>query len=139
MLTNETWDHQYREKKSHVTACNMPLTCIKNTSCLKIDHWGTSQDADAGWGKLFSKLTKNDLLDKQNLNQFTACFGKPIAYNFCKNMSSSILLKAFRRSTRMKSGRLPPSKINPQLELGLRLRLGLVLGLEGNFPRRQLS
>ena len=52
-------------------ACDMSLAYVKNMSSPKIDPWDTLQDTDAGWEKLFPKSTKNDLLDKSDLNQFT--------------------------------------------------------------------
>ena len=41
----------------------MSLTYIKNKSGPKIEPWGTAQDTDAGWEKLFLKLTRKDLLE----------------------------------------------------------------------------
>ena len=37
---------------------------LQNKSGPRIDHWGTPQDTDEGWEKLFLKSTRNDLLDK---------------------------------------------------------------------------
>ena len=42
----------------------MSLTYIKNKSDPRIEPWGTLQNTDAGWEKVFPKLTRNDLLDK---------------------------------------------------------------------------
>ena len=47
-----------------MTACDMPLTYIKNNSGPRIEPWGTPQDTDAVWKQLFPKLTGNDILDK---------------------------------------------------------------------------
>lgn len=68
-------NHWHREK-----ACDI-LAYIKNKSIPRIEPCGTPLDMDTGSEKLLLKLTKNDLLKKQNLNQTTACFKKPIAYN----------------------------------------------------------
>ena len=37
---------------------------IKSKSGHNTDAWGTPQNTDAGWEKLFPELTKYDLLDK---------------------------------------------------------------------------
>ena len=63
----------------------MSLTYIKNKSGPKIEPWVTLQDIDAGLEKLFSKLTRKDLLEREDINQLKVCFEKAIAYNFCNS------------------------------------------------------
>ena len=73
----------------------MSLTYIKNKSGPKIEPWDTPQETETGLGKLFPKLTRKDLLEKSHLNGSTVRFEKPIAYNFCKSKSWSIVSKVF--------------------------------------------
>ena len=63
MLANKTCIIDI-EKKSHLTACEMPLTYIKNKSGPVIKPGSRLQGTDAGLEKLFLKLTRNDLLNK---------------------------------------------------------------------------
>ena len=54
--------NRHGEKRSHLTACDMSLTYIKNKSGPRMEPCGTPQDTDTGWEKLF--YARNDLLDK---------------------------------------------------------------------------
>ena len=38
---------------------------------------------------------------RSDQNQFTECLEKPIAYNFCRRMSYSIVSKTFRKSIKI--------------------------------------
>ena len=95
MLTNKT---SIIDTQKKMKACDISLTCIKNKSGSKIEPWGTPWDTDPGWQKSLPKLTKNDLLERWDLNQLTVYFEKPIAFNFCDSKSWSIASKAFRIS-----------------------------------------
>ena len=37
-----------QRKRSHLIACDMSLTYVKNKMDLKIEPWGTPQETDAG-------------------------------------------------------------------------------------------
>ena len=41
----------------------MLLTYIKNKNGPRIEPCGARQDIEAGWEKIFAKLTRNDLLE----------------------------------------------------------------------------
>ena len=72
-------------KRWNLAACDMSLTYIKNKSGPIIEPWVTPQDIDAGLEKLFSKLTRKDLLEREHINQLKVCFEKAIVYNFCNS------------------------------------------------------
>ena len=58
----------------------MSLTYIKSKSGPEIGPWGTPQETNAGRVKLIHKLTRNELLERQDLNQLTVPFEKSRAY-----------------------------------------------------------
>ena len=98
MLTKKTC-HCHRQKYHiwQLVACHWHI--LKTTVAPRIESWGTPQDTDAGWQKLFAKLIKNDLLDKYDLIcwSFTYCLSWTLGSSSkCIQLSDNLIRKMLK-------------------------------------------